>query len=49
VPRRILEILAEKEIGADQIIMRGDLNKTFLESGGEAADYEAGVEYALRP
>ncbi len=45
--RAILAIFKSKDVRAGGILMAGQVNLQFLTSGGKAADYEAGGQYAI--
>jgi hypothetical protein len=45
--RRIIKLLRDANIGADEICTAGALNADFIKAGGEVADYEAGMTFAI--
>jgi hypothetical protein len=44
--RAILAIFKSKNVRPNAVLMAGQVNLQFLTSGGTAADYKAGLEYA---
>lgn len=45
--RRIIKLMRDANVGPDDIRATGELNVDFINAGGEVADYEAGMMFAI--